>query len=180
MPPSFVPARPSALLFCPQSSFHFAPAATTPGISITVTSLAGAGCGKRSSCAVTAWLVTKASPRNIPALMNVLFNLITSSLRLVRRRRLRIPVSVGESIYRIGNDTRTLRAAGPAIDAAQPSLRSRASQSARTTIHAVRASLLDAALRHRDRDARAAAQPRAGCCQAPGATHSPSRVHEYG
>ena len=45
-PPSLVPTMPSALSGPCQTSFHLAPAAITPGMAVTVTSLAGAGCGK--------------------------------------------------------------------------------------------------------------------------------------
>src|SRR5262245_58604593 len=53
-PPSFVPMMPSALSGPCQTSFHFVPAAMTPGIPVTVTSFAGVGCGKGFRCCAAA------------------------------------------------------------------------------------------------------------------------------
>src|SRR2546428_1347445 len=87
MPPSGAPTRPSALSGPCHMSFHLAPAAMTPGISVTVTSRAGAGCGKfcspappalRCCCLATAIsLRAIADPRKQQAIAHTAFNFIS-------------------------------------------------------------------------------------------------------
>src|SRR6266566_2712760 len=82
MPPSGAPTRPSALSGPCHTSFHLAPAAMTPGISVTVTSRAAAGCGKFCSppalrcCATAVSLRARADPRKQQAIAHIAFNFI--------------------------------------------------------------------------------------------------------
>src|SRR5262249_17364035 len=87
-PPSFVPTRPSALSGPCQTSFHWAPAAMTPGISETVTRFSGLGCGKAPPvlcCATAVPLRTRADPRKQHAIVPIDFRFISSPISLARR-----------------------------------------------------------------------------------------------
>src|SRR2546425_1071519 len=78
-PPSFVPTMPSALSGPCQTSFHLAPAAITPGMPVTVTSFAGAGCGKASRCCEAAIPPrTRADTRKQEAVMDTALDFIRS------------------------------------------------------------------------------------------------------
>src|SRR5437667_440958 len=64
-PPSVVPTIPSALLVPAQASVHFAPAATTPGISVTVTSFT--------------WLSARMETKRHERVINSVFDFIAST-----------------------------------------------------------------------------------------------------
>src|SRR5712672_4202574 len=88
LPPSFVPTRPSALSGPCQTSFHWAPAAMTPGISVTVTCFSAVGCGKTPPalcCATAIPLRTRVDPRKQHAIVHIAFRFINSPSCLARR-----------------------------------------------------------------------------------------------
>jgi hypothetical protein len=86
IPPSFVPTRPSALSGPCQTSYHWAPAAITPGISVTLTCFSGDGCGNpRSLVRLSCWatlisLRAKVHPSRQHVTTNVPFTFIHPSL----------------------------------------------------------------------------------------------------
>src|SRR6266446_6898732 len=109
MAPSGAPTRPSALSGPCHTSFHLAPAAMTPGISVTVTSRAAAGCGKFCSppalrcCATAVSLRARADPRKQQAIAHIAFNFINPPSGVAREPgKTGIPVCSGPAAVYTG------------------------------------------------------------------------------